>query len=211
MQLKANQRRAWLALRDRGCDTFALTIGNEPRARDGVDSGDAASAIEYCIVRAGGKVGSDTLLAVESAAHFETFGNTGVGDAFGAIEGESILADGLGNTDTHASLEPGSNFAVPSHRSGAAAGSVRDSIDGEIASGGQPAASSITHFSVSTSSSDPGGQLGFSDKLYFVVLGLKLLPLGQEGANSDTQSPAFRILPSSQPGPETEAHTLKRS
>ncbi|TGO09778.1 hypothetical protein BTUL_0154g00010 [Botrytis tulipae] len=108
----SNQRRAWLALRDRGCDTFALTIGNETRATDGGDGGDTVSAIEGRIVRAFGEVESDTLLTVESAALFETLRNTGGGDALGTVEGEVTLADGLENADTHASLESGSGRAT---------------------------------------------------------------------------------------------------
>jgi hypothetical protein len=108
----SNQSRAWSALRGEAGDTIAFSIGNGTRGTNGVASGDASGAIESRIGRADGNVWRDTLLAVEGATLIGTFGNAGVGDAVGAVEGKSILAHGLGDADTDALLKSGSSRAL---------------------------------------------------------------------------------------------------
>lgn len=73
---------------------------------------------------------------------------------------------------------------------------------------GQLADSDSTHFLVTGSSSEAGGQAGLAVVVHFPLVGWNVLPSGQEGLMSDTHTPSLTRLPSSHSGPETEIHTF---
>lgn len=107
-----SQCRSRSALRGKAGDAFALSGENCPKRTDGVAAGDTACAIEDRIPRAGGEIGGNTLLAVEGAALFGTFGNAGDRDTVIGVESESFLADWLGCAETDTTFESGSRRTV---------------------------------------------------------------------------------------------------